>query len=136
LKQPKRSGRKKNRLFWFWLICGSASQRWQYAPAEISKTWRLTNQNHAAKAGIEVDVLDLSGSPSSYNLNIHPRKGKVRQLPCLCAITGRAVVTPTMRRAGAVTGWLIYGALDSCARYHYYFDVYWYQAPSPLKLKD
>ncbi len=67
------------------LICGSARNDGT-CPGEISKSWRLLNlaKTVLEKAGIEVDVLDLSLLTSSYKLNIHPCKGCVSTAMPLC----------------------------------------------------
>jgi multimeric flavodoxin WrbA len=116
------------------LICGSARNDGT-CPGEISKTWRLTNtaKTTLQKAGMEVDVLDLSLLTSSYNLNIHPCKGCVSTAmplchwPCSCY--------PNHAQA-QTSDWMaeIYERWTAAHGIIILTPVYWYQAPSPLKL--
>ncbi len=116
------------------LVCGSPRNDGT-CPGEISKTWRLT---HAAKtvltkAGIEVDVLDLSLLTSSYNLNIHPCKGCVSTAMPLCHWPCSCYPNHAQ---GQTSDWMaeIYERWVSAHGVIILTPVHWYQSPSPLKL--
>ena len=116
------------------LICGS-SRNDGTCPGEISKTWRLTNtaKTVLAKAGIEVDVLDLSLLTSSYNLNIHPCKGCVSTAMPLCHWPCSCYPNHSM---GQTSDWMaeIYERWVAAHGVIILTPVYWYQSPGPLKL--
>ena len=116
------------------LICGSARNDGT-CPGEISKTWRLTNTAKTAlkKAGVEVDVLDLSLLTSSYNLNIHPCKGCVSTAMPLCHWPCSCYPNHAQ---GQTSDWMaeIYERWTAAHGIIIITPVYWYQAPSPLKL--
>ena len=84
LAAQKRWGQKATRSRVL-LVCGS-SRNDGTCPGEMSKTFRLVKLAKAVleKAGIEVDVLDLSLLTSSYDLHIHPCKGCVSTAMPLC----------------------------------------------------
>ncbi len=116
------------------LICGSARNDGT-CPGEISKTWRLTNaaKTTLQKEGIDVDVLDLSWLTSSYHLNIHPCKAcastamPLCHWPCSCYPN---------HAQGQTSDWMaeIYERWTAAHGIIILTPVYWYQAPSPLKL--
>lgn len=116
------------------LICGSARNDGT-CPGEISKTWRLTNaaKTTLQKAGMEVDVLDLSWLTSSYNLNIHPCKGCVSTAMPLCHWPCSCYPNHAQ---GQTSDWMaeIYERWTAAHGVIILTPVYWYQAPSPLKL--
>ncbi len=116
------------------LICGSARNDGT-CPGEISKTWRLTNaaKTTLQKEGIEVDVLDLSLLTSSYNLNIHPCKGCVSTAMPLCHWPCSCYPNHAQ---GQTSDWMaeIYERWTAAHGIIILTPVYWYQAPSPLKL--
>lgn len=116
------------------LICGSARNDGT-CPGEISKTWRLTNaaKTTLQKAGIEVDVLDLSLLTSSYHLNIHPCKGCVSTAMPLCHWPCSCYPNHAQ---GQTSDWMaeIYERWTAAHGIVIVTPVYWYQAPSPLKL--
>jgi multimeric flavodoxin WrbA len=116
------------------LICSSARNDGT-CPGEISKTWRLTNtaKTTLQKAGIEVDVLDLSLLTSSYNLNIHPCKGCVSTAMPLCHWPCSCYPNHAQ---GQTSDWMaeIYERWTAAHGIIILTPVYWYQAPSPLKL--
>ena len=82
---------------------------------------------------MEVDVLDLSLLTSSYHLNIHPCKGCVSTAmplchwPCSCY---------PHHAQGQTSDWMaeIYERWTAAHGVIILTPVYWYQAPSPLKL--
>ena len=116
------------------LICGSARNDGS-CPGEISKTWRLTNTAKTAlqKADVEVDVLDLSLLTSSYNLNIHPCKGCLSTAMPLCHWPCSCYPNHAQ---GQTSDWMaeIYERWTAAHGIIIITPVYWYQAPSPLKL--
>ena len=116
------------------LICGSARNDGT-CPGEISKTWRLTNaaKTTLEKSGIEVDVLDLSLLTSSYRLFIHPCKGCVSTAMPLCHWPCSCYPNHAQ---GQTSDWMaeIYERWTAAHGIIILTPVYWYQAPSPLKL--
>ncbi len=116
------------------LICGSARNDGT-CPGEISKTWRLTNtaKTTLQKAGMEVDVLDLSLLTSSYGLFIHPCKGCVSTAMPLCHWPCSCYPNHAQ---GQTSDWMaeIYERWTAAHGIIILTPVYWYQAPSPLKL--
>ncbi|RYX96675.1 MAG: flavodoxin family protein [Comamonadaceae bacterium] len=116
------------------LICGS-SRNDGTCPGEISKTWRMTNtaKKTLEEAGIEVDVLDLSLVTSSYNLHIHPCKGCVSTAMPLCHWPCTCYPNHSL---GQTSDWMaeIYERWTAAHGVIILTPVYWYQAPSPLKL--
>ena len=116
------------------LICGSARNDGT-CPGEISKTWRLTNtaKTTLQQAGIEVDVLDLSLLTSSYRLFIHPCKGCVSTAMPLCHWPCSCYPNHAQ---GQTSDWMaeIYERWTAAHGIIILTPVYWYQAPSPLKL--
>ena len=116
------------------LICGSARNDGT-CPGEISKTWRLTNaaKTTLEKSGIEVDVLDLSLLTSSYRLFIHPCKGCVSTAMPLCHWPCSCYPNHAQ---GQTSDWMaeIYERWAAAHGIIILTPVYWYQAPSPLKL--
>ena len=116
------------------LICGSARNDGT-CPGEISKSWRLLNgaKTVLEKAGIEVDVLDLSLLASSYNLHIHPCKGCVSTAMPLCNWPCSCYPNHSL---GQTSDWMadIYERWTAAHGIIIITPVYWYQSPSPLKL--
>ncbi len=116
------------------LVCGSARNDGS-CPGEISKTWRLTNlaKETLEQAGVEVDVLDLSLLTSSYRLFIHPCKGCVSTAMPLCHWPCSCYPNHAQ---GQTSDWMaeIYERWTAAHGVIILTPVYWYQAPSPLKL--
>ena len=116
------------------LVCGSPRNDGT-CPGEISKTWRLTSSAKTVllKAGIEVDVLDLSLLTSSYNLNIHPCKGCVSTAMPLCHWPCSCYPNHAL---GQTSDWMaeIYERWVAAHGVIILTPVHWYQPPSPLKL--
>jgi multimeric flavodoxin WrbA len=116
------------------LVCGS-SRNDGTCPGEISKTWRMTNiaKTVLAAAGIEVDVLDLSLLTSSYQLHIHPCKGCVSTAMPLCHWPCSCYPNHSLAQT---SDWMseIYERWVAAHGVILLAPVYWYQAPSPLKL--
>jgi len=116
------------------IVCGSARNDGT-CPGEISKTWRLTElaQRVVERAGMQVDVLDLSLVTSEYGRNIHPCKGCVSSAmplchwPCTC-YPNHALDQADDWMAEIYERWVAAHAVIILA------PTYWYQSPSPLKL--
>lgn len=116
------------------LVCGSARNDGT-CPGEISKTFRLVQlaREVLQADGIEVDLLDLSLLTSDYDRHIHPCKGCVSTAMPLCHWPCSCYPNHAERQTG---DWMseIY---EMWVRSHGIIlltPVYWYQAPSPLKL--
>ena len=116
------------------LVCGSARNDGT-CPGEISKTFRMIKwaEEMLSKAGIEVDVLDLSLLTSSYHLHIHPCKGCVSTAMPLCHWPCTCYPNHSM---GQTSDWMaeIYERWIAAHGVIIITPVYWYQSPSPLKL--
>ena len=116
------------------LVCGSARNDGS-CPGEISKSWRLLQSAKTVlkKAGMEVDVLDLSLLTSSYNLHIHPCKGCVSTAMPLCHWPCSCYPNHALGQTG---DWMadIYERWTAAHGVIIVTPVYWYQSPSPLKL--
>ena len=116
------------------LVCGSPRNDGS-CPGEISKTWRLTNtaKTSLVKAGMEVDVLDLSLLTSSYNLHIHPCKGCVSTAMPLCHWPCSCYPNHSLAQT---SDWMaeIYERWVAAHGVIILTPVHWYQSPSPLKL--
>jgi multimeric flavodoxin WrbA len=116
------------------LVCGSARNDGT-CPGEISKSWRLlrTAREALAEAGVAVDTLDLSHVTSDYGRHIHPCKGCVSTAMPLCHFPCSCYPNHAMRQTG---DWMneIYERWTAAHGVMIVTPVYWYQAPSPLKL--
>ena len=116
------------------LVCGSPRNDGT-CPGEISKTWRLTHiaKTELVKAGMQVDVLDLSLLTSSFRLNIHPCKGCVSTAMPLCHWPCSCYPNHSL---GQTSDWMaeIYERWVAAHGVIILTPVHWYQSPSPLKL--
>ena len=134
LKKAQTSWSKPSTKSRVLLVCASPRNDGS-CPGEISKTWRLTNIAKTAlvKAGMEVDLLDLSLLTSSYNLNIHPCKGCVSTAMPLCHWPCSCYPNHAMAQT---SDWMaeIYEQWVSAHGILIITPVHWYQSPSPLKL--
>jgi len=116
------------------LICGAARSD-KTCPGEMSKTFRLVRiaRSTLLSKGIDVDLLDLSHLTSEYGRIIYPCKACVSTAmplchwPCSC-YPNHAV--------GQVNDWMadIYPKWVAAHGVMIITPVYWYQAPSVLKL--
>ena len=116
------------------LICASARSD-ETCPGEMSKTFRLVT---AAKtvletAGNEVDLLDLSQLTSAYGRQILPCKACVSTAMPLCHWPCSCYPNHAM---GQVNDWMneLYPRFIAAHGIMIVTPVYWYQAPSVLKL--
>lgn len=116
------------------LICASARNDGT-CPGEISKTFRMTGQARDVleQEQIEVDVLDLSLVTSDYDRHIHPCKGCVSTAMPLCHWPCSCYPNHAQRQTG---DWMaeIYERWTAAHGVIILTPVYWYQAPSVLKL--
>jgi len=116
------------------LVCGSARNDGS-CPGEMSKTFRMVElaRQVLQAGGVTVDVLDLSRLTSDYDLHIHPCKGCVSTAMPLCHWPCSCYPNHAERQTG---DWMneIYERWVSAHGVILMTPVYWYQAPSPLKL--
>lgn len=117
------------------LVVSGSSRNDDTCPSEASKSWRLaTIAKEALKGGgAEVDFLDLSLLASEYGRQIHPCKGCVSTAmplchwPCSC-YPNHSLGQVHDAMAEIYERWVLaHGVLIVT-------PVYWYMAPSPLKL--
>jgi len=116
------------------LICGAARNDGS-CPGEMSKTWRLLKlaEQTLKELGIGTDVLDLSRLTSEADLHIHPCKGCVSTAQPLCHWPCSCYPNHSLNQ---VNDWMteIYEQWVSAHAVIIFTPVYWYQAPSVLKL--
>ncbi|WP_309684218.1 NAD(P)H-dependent oxidoreductase [Polaromonas sp.] len=116
------------------LINGSARNDGS-CPGEISKTFRMTQwaEEVLQQSQLQTDVLDLSLLTSSYHLNIHPCKGCVSTAMPLCHWPCSCYPNHSL---GQTSDWMaeLYERWTAAHAVIILTPVYWYQAPSPLKL--
>ena len=117
------------------VVCGSDRSD-QTCPGEMSKTFRLTGMACdvvRASQGFEVDLLDLSHLASEYGRVIYPCKGCVSTAMPLCHWPCSCYPNHSL---GQVNDWMgdIYPRWVAAHGIIIVAPVYWYQAPSALKL--
>jgi len=117
------------------LICGAARSD-QTCPGEMSKTFRLVQMAREVfrrEGDFEVDLLDLSHLTSEYGRIIYPCKACVSTAMPLCNWPCSCYPNHAM---GQVNDWMaeIYGKWVAAHGIMIVTPVYWYQAPSVLKL--
>ena len=104
-------------------------------PGEVSKTYRLVRwlQEVLEGGGIETDILDLSLITSDYDRHIHPCKGCVSTAMPLCHWPCSCYPNHALHQT---TDWMaeIYEKWVAAHGVIVVTPVYWYQAPSVLKL--
>jgi multimeric flavodoxin WrbA len=127
-KDPKSSSR-------ILLVCAAARHD-QTCPGEMSKTFRLVQtarEEIAKEAGFEVDLLDLSMLTAQYGRQIHPCKACVSTAMPLCHWPCSCYPNHAM---GQVNDWMneLYPRWVLAHGVMIVSPVYWYQAPSVLKL--
>ncbi len=126
-KDPSRPGRVL-------LVCGAARHD-QTCPGEMSKTFRLASQAREEfdLAGLTCDVLDLSLLTAEYGRQILPCKACVSTAMPLCHWPCSCYPNHAM---GQVNDWMneIYPRWAAAHGVMIVTPVYWYQAPSVLKL--
>ncbi len=116
------------------LICGAARND-KTCPGEMSKSYRLAEmaKSELQTACTEVDLLDLSQLTSEYGKVIYPCKGCVSTAMPLCHWPCSCYPNHSL---GQVTDWMseIYPRWVAAHGVMIVTPVYWYQAPSVLKL--
>ena len=116
------------------LIC-SSSRNDKTCPGEMSKTYRLTQvaQQALESTDCEVDLLDLSLLTSDYTRVIYPCKACVSTAMPLCHWPCSCYPNHSL---GQVNDWMaeIYPRWVAAHGVLIVTPVYWYQAPSGLKL--
>jgi len=116
------------------VVCGAARNDGS-CPGEISKSFRLAGYASQAlvQEGVEADLLDLSLLTSDYGRQIHPCKGCVSTAMPLCHWPCSCYPNHGL---GQTHDWMaeIYERWTAAHGVLIVTPVYWYQAPSPLKL--
>jgi multimeric flavodoxin WrbA len=116
------------------LVCGAARHD-QTCPGEMSKSFRLVSQarEEIDRAGLECDVLDLSLLTAQYGRQILPCKACVSTAMPLCHWPCSCYPNHAM---GQVVDWMneLYPRWVAAHGVMIVTPVYWYQAPSVLKL--
>jgi multimeric flavodoxin WrbA len=118
------------------LLINGSTRSEQTCPGEMSKTYRLAKiaeQVIAERKGFEVDLLDLSRLASEYGRIIYPCKACVSTAMPLCHWPCSCYPNHAM---GQVNDWMaeIYPRWIAAHGIMILCPVYWYQAPSSLKL--
>jgi multimeric flavodoxin WrbA len=118
------------------LLINGSTRSDQTCPGEMSKTYRLAKVAEQAVAetkGFEVDFLDLSRLASEYARIIYPCKACVSTAMPLCHWPCSCYPNHAM---GQVNDWMaeIYPRWVAAHGVMILCPVYWYQAPSSLKL--
>jgi multimeric flavodoxin WrbA len=126
-KDPTRPGRV--------LLVSGAARHDQTCPGEMSKTFRLASLAREAieHAGLTCDVLDLSLLTAQYGRQILPCKACVSTAMPLCHWPCSCYPNHAM---GQVNDWMneLYPRWVAAHGVMIVTPVYWYQAPSVLKL--
>ena len=116
------------------LVCGAARHD-QTCPGEMSKTFRLVSAARAEieRAGLHCDLLDLSMLTAQYGRQILPCKACVSTAMSLCHWPCSCYPNHAM---GQVNDWMneLYPRWVAAHGVMIVTPVYWYQAPSVLKL--
>ena len=116
------------------LICGAARHD-QTCPGEMSKTYRLAShaREEIEAAGLECDFLDLSLLTAQYGRQILPCKACVSTAMPLCHWPCSCYPNHAM---GQTVDWMneLYPRWVAAHGVLIVTPVYWYQAPSVLKL--
>ncbi|HEU4681594.1 MAG TPA: NAD(P)H-dependent oxidoreductase, partial [Gemmatimonadales bacterium] len=118
------------------LLVSGAARHDQTCPGEMSKTFRLTQLAREivdASAGFECDLLDLSHLTAQYGRQILPCKACVSTAMPLCNWPCSCYPNHAM---GQVNDWMneLYPRWVGAHGIMIVSPVYWYQAPSVLKL--
>ena len=116
------------------LVCGAARHD-QTCPGEMSKSFRLASQarEEIERAGLHCDFLDLSLLTAQYGRQILPCKACVSTAMPLCHWPCSCYPNHAM---GQVVDWMneLYPRWVAAHGVMIITPVYWYQAPSVLKL--
>ncbi|MCY1275799.1 NADPH-dependent FMN reductase [compost metagenome] len=117
------------------LLVAGSSRNDGSCPGEISKTWRMASlaAGELRGAGFEADLLDLSRLTSEYGQRIFPCKGCVSTAMPLCHWPCSCYPNHALDQVGDLMN-EIYPRWVAAHGVILLTPVYWYQAPSPLKL--
>ena len=117
------------------LLVSGAARHDQTCPGEMSKTFRLASQarEEIERTGVHCDLLDLSLLTAQYGRQILPCKACVSTAMPLCNWPCSCYPNHAM---GQVVDWMneIYPRWVAAHGVMIITPVYWYQAPSVLKL--
>jgi multimeric flavodoxin WrbA len=117
------------------LLVSGAARHDQTCPGEMSKTFRLVQiaREEAERAGVVCDLLDLSLLTAQYGRQILPCKACVSTAMPLCHWPCSCYPNHAM---GQVNDWMneLYPRWVAAHGIMIVTPVYWYQAPSVLKL--
>jgi multimeric flavodoxin WrbA len=117
------------------LLVAGADRHDQTCPGEMSKTFRLAQaaREEIERAGVTCDLLDLALLTAEYGRQILPCKGCVSTAMPLCHWPCSCYPNHAM---GQVNDWMheIYPRWVAAHGVMIVTPVYWYQAPSALKL--
>jgi len=135
IREAERKQRQKRSPSRVLLVCGAARHD-QTCPGEMSKSFRLVEMARdviAKERGFECDLLDLSALTAEYGRQILPCKACVSTAMPLCHWPCSCYPNHAM---GQVNDWMneIYPRWVAAHGVMIVCPVYWYQAPSVLKL--
>jgi len=134
IQQAEREQKDAGRPGRVLLVCGAARHD-QTCPGEMSKTFRLASQarEEIERAGLTCDLLDLSLQTAQYGHQILPCKACVSTAMPLCNWPCSCYPNHAM---GQVSDWMneLYPRWVAAHGVMIVTPVYWYQAPSVLKL--
>jgi multimeric flavodoxin WrbA len=134
IQQAERERKETSRPGRVLLISGAARHD-QTCPGEMSKTFRLASlaRDEMERAGVSCDFLDLSLLTAQYGRQILPCKACVSTAMPLCHWPCSCYPNHAM---GQVNDWMneLYPRWAAAHGVMIVTPVYWYQAPSVLKL--
>jgi multimeric flavodoxin WrbA len=134
IQQAEREQKDASRTGRVLLVCGAARHD-QTCPGEMSKTFRLASlaREEIEAAGLQCDFLDLSLLTAQYGRQILPCKACVSTAMPLCHWPCSCYPNHAM---GQVVDWMneLYPRWVAAHGVMIVTPVYWYQAPSVLKL--
>jgi multimeric flavodoxin WrbA len=134
IQQAEREQKDASRRGRVLIVCGAARHD-QTCPGEMSKTFRLASQarDEVEHAGLQCDFLDLSLLTAQYGRQILPCKACVSTAMPLCHWPCSCYPNHAM---GQVVDWMneLYPRWVAAHGVMIVTPVYWYQAPSVLKL--
>ena len=134
IQQAEREQKDASRQSRVLLVCGAARHD-QTCPGEMSKTFRLASlaREEFERAGLQCDLLDLSLLTAQYGRQILPCKACVSTAMPLCHWPCSCYPNHAM---GQVVDWMneLYPRWVAAHGVMIVTPVYWYQAPSVLKL--
>jgi multimeric flavodoxin WrbA len=130
-EREQKDGSRQGRI----LLIAGAARHDQTCPGEMSKTFRLVSlaREEIERAGLHCDLLNLSLLTAEYGRQILPCKACVSTAMPLCHWPCSCYPNHAM---GQVVDWMneIYPRWTAAHGVMIVTPVYWYQAPSVLKL--